>query len=109
MIGKDVKETLLLWIMCEATIAVWTGDDITVVIWFSVAVKVSVHVVETTVVWAGGDVAVVPGLDGHIRSEVWTFGVVGSDDIVAVSTVIQPIFCYGFMLEMLWKGINKGS
>lgn len=87
---KDVKETFLLWIACEVTTAVWTGDDITVVIWFSVAVKVSVDVGKTTVVWACVDVAVVPGFDGHIRTD-WTLGIVGSgDENVALSTVIQP-------------------
>lgn len=90
VIRKDVKETLLLRIACEVTTAVWNGDDITVVIWFSVAVKVSVEISETPVVWACVDVAVVPGFDGHIRAD-WTLGIVGSDDEnVALSTVIQP-------------------
>lgn len=87
VIRNDVKETLLLWIAREVTTAVWTG----VVIWFSVAVKVSVDIGETPVVWASDDVVVVLGFDGHIRAEVWTMGVVGSDaDILVLSTVIQP-------------------
>lgn len=91
VIRKDVKETLLLRIACEVTTAVWNGDDITVVIWFFVAVKVSVEISETPVVWAGDGVAVVLGFDGQITAEVWTLGIVGSDDgIVALSTVIQP-------------------
>lgn len=91
VIRKDVKETLLLRLACDVTTAVWNGDDITVVIWFSVAVKVSVDIGETPVVWASDDVVVVPGFDGQITAEVWTMGVVGSDDdIEALSTVIQP-------------------
>lgn len=90
VIRKDVKETLPLRLACDVTTAVWNGDDITVVIWFSVAVKVSVDVGKTTVVWACVDVAVVPGFDGHIRAD-WTLGIVGSgDENVALSTVIQP-------------------
>lgn len=91
VIRNDVKETLLLWIAREVTTAVWTGDELTVVIWFSVAVKVSVDIGETPVVWASDDVVVVLGFDGHIRAEVWTMDVVGSDaDILVLSTVIQP-------------------
>lgn len=112
VIRKDVKETLLLRLACDVTTAVWNGDDITVVIWFSVAVKVSVDIGETPVVWASDDVVVVPGFDGQITAEVWTMGIVGSDDdIEALSTVIQPksfqVLCKKNIIKRyLWKKLN---
>lgn len=88
VIWKDVKEIFLFRIVCEVIIVVWNGDDIIVVIWFFVVVKVLVEISEIFVVWVSDDVVVVLGFDGYIIVEVWILGIVGLDDGIVVLLIV---------------------